>query len=331
MKTNKIKEAIDAFKTLDITGDPRKAGDDFYQKFGVGVNPVMQDKPLERFQADEDLLEEMKKADSDKFDGIHKGTLYYFLFWNAYDFGRYDKALFYIDAAISEDFKHHGINWIGSQAASYLLLRDVSNPGGKRVIDDTKRVRDEQVKRFNGITKRQITVDNLNSFITDMVKDPKTRSIFTAFYTFLLESEERINELRLRSRHGGSIELPLAFLFKGGLIFESLLKHRYPHLKNGNLGAVFKDAAFERDFPIGLNTSAGSLQDILDYLSLHKSLQVQDAHQIRAAFSITAQVRNITGHSLLWDDVFTDENIKELFEQEINAIFYVVVAPIHKK
>jgi hypothetical protein len=322
-----IKRAIAEFKQLNITGQERKAGDDFFAKYGVGVDTEVADRPLERFRQYEGLLEKMNEANPAKFADIHKGTPYYFLFWNAFDCRAYDKALFYIDAAISEDIKHHGESkWKSSQAASYLWLKDADKLGGRRVIVATKDLLEKQTARFTSISSKPFTLNDFTGkFISKLMGDPSTRTIVTSFYAFLLESEERIKELELRSRHGGSIELPLTFLFKGGLIFESLLKMQYPIHKAGTLGNVFKDSDFQKDFPYGLSTSAKSLAEVVGYLNAPKSDSDQDARQIRIAFCVTAKLRNIAGHNLVWDDIFDrSEKLKGLFEQQINAIFYFV-------
>ena len=148
----------------------------------------------------------------------------------------------------------------------------------------------------------------------------------TAFYTFLLEFEDRYLELKLRSKYGGSSEPFISHLFKGGLIFESLLKRVYPQHRNGTLGNIFKGPDFKKDFLEDPDTFAENLQSVLD--------SVKDTN-IRTAFETTAKLRNTAGHNLVWQDVENvlgnPENYRKLFEQEVNAFFYVAEKKFIKK
>lgn len=144
--------------------------------------------------------------------------------------------------------------------------------------------------------------------------------IVSAFYNFILEKEERLKELALKSTEGSSLIPILAHLFSGALIFESLLKKFYLKKDDGNpiktLGNVFHTTAFTMDFSQGVQASAESLQQILD--SVHDNALV-------TALTTTAQLRNTTGHNLILDNVFDNAtNYETLFNQVVNALFYVI-------
>lgn len=136
-----------------------------------------------------------------------------------------------------------------------------------------------------------------------------------------MEFEDREKELKFRSTEGGSIEPVLSYLFKGGLIFESLLKYLYPKKDNGindckTLCDIFKTTNFKSDFISGLSSSAKSLQEIVGGIS---------GNDLKTSFETTSKLRNTTGHNLVWDDVFNDaNNFKLLFEQQVNAILFLV-------
>ena len=63
------------------------------------------------------------------------------------------------------------------------------------------------VERFNGASRlKAISVDEfLTKFVSSLFHTASARTIISAFYIFLLEFEERLNELNLRSTGGGSI------------------------------------------------------------------------------------------------------------------------------
>jgi len=120
--------------------------------------------------------------------------------------------------------------------------------------------------------------------------------------------------LQLRSKDKGSIEPFLTYLFKGGLIFETLIKYCYPEVIN--LSAVTKSKNFRMDYSIkGLPASARSLQEIIE--------GIKDS-SIQTAFSTAAKARNVTAHSLQLDDVFDNPaNFTLIFEQIINAFMFL--------
>lgn len=318
----KVQNALNEFRTKEINGD------DFFGRYGPGNTFPSANRPFERFSDYQALLEELQAIDKDKFAKTHKGTAFFFLFWTAYDCGFYDKALFYLDAAISENILIAPHRWHERRSAKYLWLSEAPDKEAGRAVEHTKGLLKEQLERFNRIAGvKTVTLgDFVEKFVRKLViktangrvESRPERTIVTALYTYLAEAEERYAELKLRSRGGGSIELPLKHLFKGGLIFESLLKERYPTHRNGMLGKIFKGADFQRDFPGAIDTSAKSLADIL-------ALTSSDSRP--TAFEVTSKLRNTTGHKLVWDDVFSDpDNFRRFVEQQMSAILYIVGA-----
>ena len=127
--------------------------------------------------------------------------------------------------------------------------------------------------------------------------------------------------MQLSRSNGGTIEPALTFLFKGGLIFESLLKHLYPNKDDGRpcetLGHIYHTSSFRADFIPNVQTRAASLQNIVDAIGNNNDMQT--------AFNTASRLRNTTGHNLVWGDVFDDtDNFKALYHQLVNAIFYII-------
>jgi hypothetical protein len=108
-------------------------------------------------------------------------------------------------------------------------------------------------------------------------------------------------------------------LFKGGWIFESIFKHFYPTKDEGDptekLTDIFHTAKFEGDFIAKVAARASTLQEVLSTIK---------GNDLRSAFETTAKLRNTTGHNLVWSDIFAENVYRELFEQEVNAILYVI-------
>jgi hypothetical protein len=235
--------------------------------------------------------------------------------------------LFYLDAAISDDTIIDPNGWSARQAGNYFWLKNTGLKAAGRAIDHTRFLIEAQLTRFNkisGVRLLQLDADFINKFVKQLAMDKRRRSVITALYTFVVEFEERHKELVLRSKEGGSIEPALTHLFKGGLVFESLLKICYPTQHNGTptktLGSIFSTQNFQTDFALfAVNTSSTSLNDILNHLGTPGATDKQKA------FDVASMLRNTTGHNLVWDDVFsTAENYRRFFEQQMNAIFYVI-------
>ncbi len=296
-------------------------GDSFFEKFGPGNVINFIDKPYERFNDYELLLEILKKENPGKYLEIHKGTPFYFLAWTAFGLKDFEKAVFYIDAAISEDQRKEPRRplreWIKDPAGQFLTLEQQGNQSAREITLQLRDAVNKEFERFNSILNSTcLNIDSfIEKFVMKLMGNTKTRSIITAFYSFISEFRDKLVMLNLRSKEGGSIEPFLTHLFKGGLIFESLLKQLYPSAKT--IGDFNKQRYFKDNFCI-INTQALSISDIV--------IDINYRNDVETAFNTTAKLRNTTGHNLVWDDVFDNpDNYKKLYEQIINAILYIVV------
>jgi hypothetical protein len=215
------------------------------------------------------------------------------------------------------------LNWLSNPASKFLTLDHQGNQSANRITCILNTKVENEIQRFNLISKNNLNKDDfVNKFVKKLInnKNKSTHSIITAFYSYILEFDDRRKELELRSTEGGSMEPVLTFLFKGGLIFESLLKYLYPEKDDGSncqtIGDVFKSKNFKDDFNNTIKVGAKSLKDVVD------DIKGNDATNV---FEITSKLRNTTGHNLVWDDVFNDpNNFLKLYQQQINAIFYLI-------
>lgn len=307
-----IAAALKDFKSLKIEGP--EVCDKFFHKYTPGNVLDFANSPFERFADYETLLRILQECDSDKYKRLHKGTPFYFMCWLAFDLKNYEKALFYLDAGVSEDIRNVS-DWKSRPGSDFLFLRTPQLQVAGRVVKKLRDVLENEINRFNLATPGHITINFLvEGFVEKIIEDIKKRTIITALYTFILEFEDRHTGLLLRSEGGGSIEPFLTHLFKGGLIFESILKTVYPSKKT--LNDIFKSHEFKKDFDFDVGTSANSLQEILD--------EIND-NGIERAFETVSKIRNTTGHDLVWDDVFNDpQNYRKLFEQQVNAFLYLI-------
>lgn len=289
--------------------------DHLFEEFAPGNTIAGQHFPFERFEWYREHLKLLFERSPKKYGEIHKGTPFFFLAWLAFDFRDYEKALTYLDAAISEDTRIDPQGWSTRPGGRFLHLDADPNHVGRRTIAMLRERIVEELGRFKGATGVKLTLPEfLQRFPAQLLATPESRTIASAFYVFILEVDERTEELAMRSVAGGSTGPALSLLFRGGVLFESLLKRLYPGHRT--LGAILRDRSFQGDFPGAYQTSARSLADILANAT---------DNSIETAFSTTARLRNTTGHNLIWDDVFDIPNaLTRLVNQQFNALLYVI-------
>jgi hypothetical protein len=314
-----------AFRELKIVGP--ETGDRFFEAYGPGNLIVGIDKIYERFHDYELLLTIIQDIDPKKYLKIHKGTPYYFLGWLAFIIRDYEKAVFYMDSALAEDKRKSPSQplstWIKNPAGKFFCL-DPEGHTATAITAQLKRIIGEQFSRFNRESKpsRDLNIaDWVKRFVHPAIADNKF-SFVTSIYSFLLEFKDRQHMLNLKPTIDGSAEPYLVHLFKGGLIFESLMKYYYnPGART--LGGCLNGQTFRQDFSLtSVSTSASSLQEIVNAVTDDKAL---------TAFTTVSKIRNTTGHNLTWDNVFSAPgNYKKLFEQEMNAIFLIISKQMEK-
>jgi hypothetical protein len=314
-----------------VSFDDPETGNRFFETFGPGTAIQEPDRPYERFSDYEELLQRLRAADPEKYKRMHKGTPFFFLAWNAFDLRNYEKALFYLDAGIAEDIRNFLNRWQQLPGARFFTLDVQARHVAGRTSANLRSALQRGLERFNAVRESNgAQLPDVDAFVSRfvcplLVADvPEKRTIPSAFYVFLWEFEDRRQELELRSASiRGSIQPFVLHLFKGGLIFESLLKLLYPSTDTGvptrTLGGIFGTRQFREDFRLtNIGTSANSLGEI------HGGIRDGD-NSMLCAFSTAAKLRNATGHDLVQDDIFDDpKRYCDLFEQEMNAIFYVV-------
>jgi hypothetical protein len=202
---NLVQDALEHFKAG--TFDNPEDGDHFFQTFAPGNTAVYRDRPHERFSDYEELLLRLMKTDAGKYRKMHRGTPFGFMSWLAFDMRNYEKAMFYMDTGIAEDVrKYKDTNdpegWLRNPGPRFLML-DVNRDHVwfVRTEDEVKKVLLEQLSRFNNISRKPaLTLDSWRGFTKKFLADSDAaqRSIISALYVFLLEFQDREQELRLR-------------------------------------------------------------------------------------------------------------------------------------
>lgn len=339
-----ISDALIAFSSLEIKKP--SDGDRFFEAFGVPFPIDIVWQPLERLISYELLLQEMKNSEGVKFDKIHKGTSYYFLATASFDVGDYEKAVFYLDYAFAEDVRK------SKETGSLDPIMDAfKNPGGwlirlnpdesgpaKRIAQKLKSYFEDELEHFGSENEITISLNDLiDGFVISLVKkDILNRSIITSLYSFIFEFEDRRKLLYLKGKQNGSVEPFLIHLFKGGLIFESILKiiaeKNDFKINQKNQGERVVDIPNPSNYRIiktigNLNFCKEFKEKYCEFErkeDLAELLNLEEG-DFKNAFNATYNLRNMIGHDLRRMDLFeASENYQKLFEQEMAAILYLI-------
>ena len=234
--------------------------------------------------------------------------------------------MFYMDAAVNEDLKipyHKNKNKATTPAlASFLLLtllESGDNPSGFKALHSKLiEVVEQTLQEYNANGKSIITIEDFRSkFVKDLLfSDPEQRTLLTALYTFLLEYAEKEKQIKLRSDTGGSIQPFINHLFDGARLLESLIGKRggkgdalKPKIDNTHKLLITKSVL------LGGKTLADAKQ---------KYIELSGANFQNQNFACAYIIRNTTGHSLLWADLFDEETYRILYNSLVYAIFWTI-------
>jgi len=295
-----------------------------------GSNKVIQ--PQESLRIYEQVLSQIKRVAPQRYAVMHKGTPFYMMGWLAYEMKDYESGVFYMDAALSEDIHNAGLQWMTLPAASFLFL-DVTNLSAS-AHEITLQVRNEvvlQLERFSQASGQPLDANTLvNQFFKPHAMDSAYRSILTSILTFLLEGKDLRLNLELRSSYGGTLEPFLTHLFKGGLIFESLLKRKYGTNERYTLGSYLTSAKTDLQLSRQIYKRKNLYQNPYQFEEMPSLLQKWQNEDFQERTIATAYaVRNTAGHDLAWQVIFTDELYLRLFESIVGAIFWTIRKAYH--
>lgn len=319
--------------------------DHLFQNFGPGnitsqTDPFQHiiNRPYERLAIYEHIIDSLQTADNVKYGQMHKGTPYFFISWLAFTIKDFEKAIFYMDSAISEDirvasFTPNPNDWQTTPAAKFLLL-DPNQPevAARSIMNIITSKFQQELTMFNTNSGANLDIARYrNNFVTPNIQEASFRSIISGLYVFIMEYADRTNMIRLKSSEGGSIEPFLTHLFRGCLIFESLLKTEYGGINN-TLGGYLSGSRALANLEIGQGSYAGNPlyrrdQPLGGYtlpivLGLLPNWRHEDYKE--KIIAIVYGIRNTTGHDLSWPVTFDEITYQELYQAILDSIFWFI-------
>ncbi len=270
------------------------------------------------------LLRACKQIDPVAFTKIHKGHPYYFIAIASYLMHDYQTAVYFFDASVSEDIDKAKADPLNDKKPSthFLMLEgDEPNQAAQELTKQAQHI----VEAGIGFYWRLVSNSHLN--LQDLRKDfiapvltsnnPQLRTLVTSLITFCLEWNFR-KQFFDYGIPPGSQEPFFTHLFRGCLLFESLLKHNRTLLPQGStLGNILQELS--PNLGIEFKAKNASWGDVLSNLS-----SIAQPLSISSAINITYMTRNTLGHDLGWEDRINQEQYTQLYKIILAACLHVI-------
>ena len=301
-------------------------GNRFFNKFFV----ELLNDPWKITSRGQELLNACYDTDANAYSRIHKGAVYYYLGLAAFLFQDYEMAAFYIDGAVSEDV-HAGANEINNPSLAIRFVQlDSSAPENRDFVLDAQARIDAQIQNY--IIRPNAQAFSLNELRNGFLSPSITpihanwRTLATTFISFCLEWNYRDMLFNLVPDRG-TIEPFFLHLFKGCVLFESLLKENSmrpwnpPDPRRNTLGA----ALIEFHDLLNINPALGTQIGGPDLQTVIADLQGQGVNEgIETAIRFTGRLRNTVGHNLGWKISLTKIEYQRLFQMVTSSCLHAI-------
>ena len=289
-----------------LGGAPEDA-DALFGSFGLPT--LLSHSPVSQIAAWEYVLQVLRSANRAKYEAIHKGTPFYFMGVASYLTGDFERALFYMDCAVSEDLRLHGARWSQVPSGLFLRLDDIPDAQfAKPLVRQTREFFESWCKKVGVEGGTGLTIESYRVKFVDhaMSAEAPLRSAVTAFLSFLLEARARLIQLELAPAAEGTGEPFFLHLFKGGLLFETLLKLSTlgKSVSKAKPKCMLNDLLSDNTlrtalgFPGGITGFGASTFD--DVLTAVLADATSARPFVERAVRATWGIRNSTGHNLAW-------------------------------
>jgi len=275
------------------------------------------------------LLRACKRIDAETFAKIHKGHPYYFIGIASYLLDDYQTAIYFFDAAVTEDI-NSGADPINNPTPSthFLMLEGKADYQAAKELTQFAQTKVERALEYyqSKISKKpgtpNLTLDELRKdfiYYALTAKDQLgLRTLVTSFITYCIEWDFR-NEHFEYEVGAGTSEPFFLHLFKGCILLESLLKYNRSIIPENNmLGKILKEDKILDKLKIdAINGGSFVLSDIF------KELPRFD-NSISGAIQISYMTRNTLGHSIGWDTNITQRQYQELYLIIASSCLHVI-------
>lgn len=279
------------------------------------------------------LLRACKSINPDAFAKIHKGHPYSFIGISSYLLDDYQTAIYFFDASVTEDI-NCGADPINNPKPStrFLMLEGEQNYQAAKQLTKYAQTKVEraldhyqcEITKDKGSPQINI-IDLRKEFIYSALTTkhkPGLPTLVTAFITYIIEWDFRNDHFELGVGEGTS-EPFFLHLFRGCILFESLLKYNPKITPNGNtLNQMLNDKQIRGELKTKPVEGKGGgnifvLDDVLNELQNYTS-------SISETIKITYIARNTLGHSLSWNNNISQKQYQELYFVIASSCLHVI-------
>lgn len=273
-----------------------------------------------------DLLNTCRKLDESAYTEIHKGGAFYWLGIASFLVHEYEMAAFFFDSSVSEDLRWGDDPVLNPSPAMRFMRIDGDDPNqaAHSLVEVTKKGFERWIDVYNSrpgnSTKITTQILRKRLFIPSINPEHKNwRSLTSAFISFCLEWDYRnlLFDVRINP---GTFEPYYVHLFKGCLLFESLLKEnpiKKPPQNLNTLGMVLPYLHKSLGISHDLKYNAKQFSEVLDELD-------KSDESIERSIQLTGMTRNTLGHNLGWESGLTKNQYQRLFQMVSSSCIHVV-------
>lgn len=273
------------------------------------------------------LLRLCQQLAPEEYKKIHKGTPFYWLGTAAFLKYDYETAVFFYDAAVTEDLRINA-NPDTNSTPSLRFIQIEADPveqAARSLVQDTHCRLEIALGNYNRLPGRLANVAPLQlsevrgCFLKRAVLPggEGLRTLATAFISFLLEWDY-LSALTVLRPAEGTTEPFFIHLFKGCLLFESLLKANPKRLPSGRtLGEVLRNLSSDLGTPNNINIGGTDFPAILATLP-------NAGDSVSVAVEYAGKIRNTVGHNLGWKAHLDTSNYDSLAGKVASACLHAI-------
>jgi hypothetical protein len=271
-----------------------------------------------------DLLELAKELAEPQFRAAHKGTPFYVLGFAAFASHDFSTASLFFDAAVEEDLTNYP-NRSDSPALLFMQLDPTSNPTlAQEIIAVVNEDLTTLIRDYNGRTDAQpLTVNDLRTiFLRPIIHSPhrQQRALATALISFVAEWRYRRRLIALIEH--GSREPFFLHLFRGCLLFESLLKAQTKKVPTkSTLGEIFR-----HDVRAELALTKPDVRET-DFNTIVAGLSANMG--MEETINSVGKARNTLGHNIVWATANLNTTTYDMLVKNIAAACLHVVSKLY--
>ena len=322
-------DQFDLYEYLhSATGNPTD-GNNFFIPYLIHLQ-----NPWDIVSTGRQLLHKCYNADPLAYNNIYKGWIYFYLGLASFLLQDYEIAFFYIDNAVENDLYKFDPVINPSHAMRFIQLDsnlqesidgNLSEAFG--FYKDVKARITNMIKVYNSRSKS----DKINLTILRKkflqpamsIAHQNWRTLVTTLISFQLEWDYR-NELFTICPKPATSEPYYLHLFKGCLLFESLLKNN-PNYPPKNMKSTLEDELRRLQTKLGihdkskLNIGGQNLKQVID------KIDQEIDNSLPTSMQYTGWLRNTLGHNLGWRVSINKFQYQRLFEMIASSCIHVIV------